>query len=93
MALPIFHVFTEGDTISYLGGGGGGGRENTAWKVWMAFNDATKAFCYLARYMIFYCPFVHIIIQQINLLPTMGRLIFLKDSLYYYRTEQVMNIQ
>ena len=32
--------------------------KKTAWKVWMAFNDVTEAFCDLARYKIFYCPFV-----------------------------------
>ena len=45
MALPMFHAFTGCDTVSYFGGKG----KKTAWKVWMAFNDVTEAFCDLAN--------------------------------------------
>ena len=41
MALPMFHAFTGSDTVSFFGGRG----KKTAWKVWMGFDDVTRAFC------------------------------------------------
>ena len=77
-----------GVTMSYFWGE----REQTAWKVWMAFNDVTEAFCgsKIQDILLSFCAYN---LQQINLLQSMSRLIFQKDSLYCYRTEQVMNIQ
>ena len=41
MGLPMFHAFTGCDTVLFFGERG----KKTAWKIWMAFNDVTRAFC------------------------------------------------
>ena len=45
-ALPYFHAFTGCDTVSFMAGRG----KKTAWDVWMAFDDATKAFLELSAF-------------------------------------------
>ena len=44
MALPMFHVFTGCDTVSFFGGRG----KRTAWGTWKAYDDVTSALCSLA---------------------------------------------
>lgn len=44
-ALPMFHVFTGCDTVSFFGGRG----KRTAWDTWRSYNDITSIFVSLAN--------------------------------------------
>ena len=41
--LPVFHAFTECESVSSFGGRG----KKTAWKIWQVFPDVTEAFKHL----------------------------------------------